>query len=297
MFPRIMLMFLVACVGSELPQPDATSPTTTPPPTVHIHTAVEFPDFDAGFCRGSMIPIQDPVFPTIRRDRFVRDADDLVTIPADWIAEARTRVPQLRAAAATRMPALLGKVQTLVRAFDQRDFDYYFYLCPYFGGGTASAKVYPMFMYLRAAVGDLAWPDWLFTDQYVFHEILHNFVMERVDYSKGTPFLNDLYAKLIIDADFTAAWMRFLGDTASTPPDKLQQHQMEMVGLVLTHVHVYAIMTLAYRALGEEERLQTIRSYETSLPASHPSYVKAWQIVMSLERDAAALERLIAEVR
>src|SRR5262249_3808029 len=150
--------------------PDA-SPSVAPPPTVHIHTGVELPDFDQGFCRSSMIPVQDPVFPTIRRDRFSKDDDDNVTIPADWIAAAAyLRVPQLRAAAAQRLPKVLGKVQELVRPFDQHDFDYYFYLCSYFGGGTASAKVYPMFMYLRAAVGDLAWPDWYFTDQYVFHE-------------------------------------------------------------------------------------------------------------------------------
>jgi hypothetical protein len=295
---RIMTVsLLVACATNSPPPPDAPA-RASPPPVVHIHTAVELPDFDAGFCRSSAIPIQDPVFPTIRRDRFAKDADDVVTIPPDWIAEARdTRVPQLRAAAAQRLPVLLGKVQQLVRPFEQRDFDYYFYLCPYFGGGTASAKVYPMFMYLHAAVGELAWPDFLFTDQYLFHEVMHNFVMERVDYSKGTPFLNQLYTQLVADADFTAAWMRYVGDTASTPAAKLQADQAQMVGLVLTHIHVYAIMTVALRALGEEERLQTIRSYETSLPASHPSYVRAWQVVIGLEKDPAALDRVIREVQ
>jgi len=152
-----------------------------------------------------------------------------------------------------------------------------------------------MFMYLRAAVGDLAWPDWLFTDQYLLHEILHNFVMERVDYAKGTPILNELYVKLLADNEFTAAWMRYLGDTATTPAAKLQADQTNMIGTVLTHIHVYAIMTTVLRALGEESRLQTIRAYETSLPSAHPSYVKAWQYVTSL--DNAALERVLAEAR
>src|SRR5262245_21123632 len=121
----IALLALAACTDPADP---------APPPVIHIHTSVELPDFDAGFCRSSMIPVQDPVFPTIRRDRFAVGADDLVTIPADWVAETRdTRGPQLRAAAAKRMPVLLGEVQAQVRPFDQRDFDYFFYLCPYFG--------------------------------------------------------------------------------------------------------------------------------------------------------------------
>jgi hypothetical protein len=162
---------------------------------IHIHDAVELPDFDAGFCRGSMVPVQDPVFPTIRRDRFAVDADDIVQIPEDWKTETKqTRGPQLHAAAAERL-------------------------------------------------------------------------------------------------------MAYLGDTPATPPEKLAQHQTEMVGTVLTHVHVYAIMTITLRALGEEERLQTIRSYETGHPAAHPSYVKAWQVVIGLEHDSAALGRVIAEAR
>ena len=294
-----LLAILVAACGDDGVTPaDAATAKPAPPPVIHIHDAVEFPDFDAGFCRGSMVPVQDPVFPTIRRDRFAVDADDIVQIPEDWKTETKqTRGPQLHAAAAERLPVLLAKVQELVRPFDQRDFDYLFFLCPYFGGGTASAKVFPMFMYLRAAVGDLAWPDFLFTDQYLLHEVLHNFVLERVDYTKGTPTLNDLYRTLIADAEFTAAWMAYLGDTPATPPEKLAQHQTEMVGTVLTHVHVYAIMTITLRALGEEDRLQTIRSYETGHPAAHPSYVKAWQVVIGLEHDSAALGRVIAEAR
>src|SRR5262245_32468347 len=96
---RIMTCLLLAACSN----PDVT--TRQPPPVVHIHTAVELPDFDMGFCRRSMVPVQDPVFPTIRRDRFTVDADDNVQIPPDWIAEARdTRVPQLRRAAADRLP-------------------------------------------------------------------------------------------------------------------------------------------------------------------------------------------------
>ena len=293
----LLLPLLVACTNES--ESDPATPQNDAPPVVHIHDGAELPDFDAGFCRGSMIPVQDPVFPTIRRDRFEIDpVTDLVTIPADWIAETKnTRGPELRAAASARLPALFGKVEELVRPFDQRDFDYFFYLCPYFGGGSASSKTYPMFMYLTAAVAELAWPDWLFTDQYLFHEVLHNFVMERVDYAVGTPYLNALYAELVVDPGFTAAWMAYTGDTGAEPPELLAAHQTEMVGLVLTHVHVYAIMTVTARALGEDERLQTIRDYETSLASAHPSYVEAWRIVGELEQAPAELEQVLDEVR
>lgn len=297
--PCFALVIAAACNSTDEPSgPDAAGQLTpSEPPKIHIHDGAYLTDFDAGYCRGSMLPIQDPVFPTIRRDRFEIDSTtDIVTIPADWIAETRTRAPELRAAADERLPRLLGKVEDVVgREFDQRDFDYFFYLCPYFEGGTASAKVYPMFMYLHAAVGDLAWPDWLFTDQYLFHEVLHNFVMERVDYRTGTPFLNDLYAKLVVDEEFTAAWMAYLGNTGAEPKEELAADQAQMVGLVLSHVHLYAIMSEVLRDLDEDERLETIHTFETSLPSSHPSYVEAWRVVMT--SDPAALAALLAEVR
>lgn len=154
-----------------------------------------------------------------------------------------------------------------------------------------------MFMYLKSAVAELSWPDWLFTDQYLFHEVLHNFVMEGVDYSVGTPVLNTLYAELVDDAEFTQAWLSYTGLSGTEPVEVLAAEQLEMIGLVLTHVHVYAIMTAVLRAVGEAERLATIREYETSLPSSHPSYVKAWNIVIAIEDDPAAMDALLAEVR
>jgi hypothetical protein len=66
---------------------------------------------------------------------------------------------------------------------------------------------------------------------------------------------------------------------------------------VLTHLHVYAIMTATYRALDEEERLDTIRDYEMNTPAAHPSYVTAWAYVIAIENDPAAMEALLHEVR
>jgi hypothetical protein len=299
---RIAALAVVAGCTSSSPSkpPLAPAPAALVVPTVHVVDPVSFPDFDGGFCRGSMVPVQDPIFPTIRRSRFTIDpATDLVAIPPDWIAEARdVRIPQLRAAAAARLPSLLGKVVELVgRGFDHHDFDYYFYLCPYFGGGTASAKVYPMFMYLRAAVGDLAWPDWLFTDQYLFHEVLHNYVLERVDYTKGTPILNAMYVQLVADADFIARSKAHLGFTGADDDPVWQREFVGYVALVLTHIHVYAAMTSVLRALGEEERLQTIRAYEMANPAPHPSYVKAWDYVIAVEHDPTAMAQILAEVR
>ena len=34
-------------------------------PTIHINDGANLPDFDAGWGRGSMIPIQDPIFTEI----------------------------------------------------------------------------------------------------------------------------------------------------------------------------------------------------------------------------------------
>lgn len=295
-----MRVLLLALIVSACATDGAPAPAPSEAPRVHIHLGSTWTDFDAGYCRGSMIPEQDPVFPTIRRDRFAIDpSTDLVTIPADWIDEAAVRGAELTAAAERRVPVLLTKVTELVgRPFDQRDFDYFFYLCPYFGGGTASAKVFPMFMYLRAAVGELQWPDWLFTDQYLFHEILHNYALERIDYvTEGTPILNALYLELMADAEFTAEAQRYLGYTGSESAERWQRDQLEMVGTVLTHVHVYAAMTAAMRALGEGTQLETIRSYETSLPSSHPSYVRAWRIAGEMEAEPGGLDAVLAELR
>jgi hypothetical protein len=286
----VAIALVSACTSSKTqPTPGPPTAPTMTVPRVHVMDGVTWPDFDQGYCRGSMVPEQDPVFPTIKRSRFQIDpATDLVTIPADWMKEAKeTRVPQLERAAAERLPRLLGKAVELVgRGFDHHDFDYFFYLCPYFGGGTASAKVYPMFQYLRAAVGDLQWPDWLFTDQYLFHEVLHNYVIERIDYTKGTPILNAVYAALAADTAFLAK-----GKAHGQGDDAFY------IGTAMTHIHVYAIMTATLRALGEEERLQTIRHYETGLPAAHPSYVKAWEYVIAIENDPAAMAAILAEVK
>lgn len=277
------------------------------PPIVHINDPITFPDFDAGFCRGSMIPEQDPVFTEIRRSRFQIDkTTDVVSIPSEWIKEAKeVRIPQLKSAVQLRLPKLLQKTTEVVgRPFRQKDFDYFFYLCPYFGGGTASARVYPMFMYLKSAVGPTQqWPDWLFTDQYLFHEILHNYVMEKIDYSKPeklTPVLQILGAQLWLDTDFEGKAKKYLKYPEPITQEYATkwetQDKVEMIGLVLTHVHVYGIMTAVYKALGEQVRLDTIRQYEMDTPAAHPSYVRAWQYIISIESNPLYMRALLNEV-
>jgi hypothetical protein len=62
-----------------------------------------------------------------------------------------------------------------------------------------------------------------------------------------------------------------------------------MLSLVLTHIHVYAIVTAAFKAVGEQQQLDTIRAYETGTPASHPSYVAACQPTTS-RRDLKSTE-------
>jgi hypothetical protein len=154
-----------------------------------------------------------------------------------------------------------------------------------------------MFMYLKAAVGELQWPDWLFTDQYLFHEVLHNFVIERIDYTKGSPILNAFYTALVADTDFHAKAKAHAGFTGADTDPAWQQELVVYIGTAMTHIHVYAIMTAAYRALGEQDRLQTIRQYETGLAAAHPSYVKAWEYVIAIENDPASMSALLAEVK
>lgn len=274
-------------------------------PALHVVEGGTWADFDQWWCRGSMIAEQDPIFTTIRRDRFEIDpATDRVTLPAEWIAEARdVRAPQLVKAAQARVPGLIESATRLVgRPFGQRDFSYFFYLCPFFDGGTASAKVFPMFMYLEAAVGaEQQWPDWLFTDQYLFHELLHNYITEAIDYTKGTPILNQLYTELLADQEFAAASQRYLGYPDPITPDYQARWEsidkIEMIANVLTHVHVYAIMTVTLAELGEQERLDTIRAYETGTDASHPSYVEAWRYVTAIESDPDALAAVLAEVK
>jgi hypothetical protein len=273
-------------------------------PRVHLHADLTGGYFDTFWCRGSTIPVQDPVFPSIRRNAFEIDpATDLVTIPTSWLREARElRWPQLLSAAESRLPILLSKVEEVVgRPFVQRDFNFFFYFCPAFGGGSAIPSMYPLFPYLRSAVSELQWPDWLFTDQYVFHELLHLFVLEKIDYARGSPVLNTLYGLLLADATFEARAKAYLRYPTPITPEYAARWEASdratMIGLALSHVHVYAVMSRVLRALGERDRLNTIRAFETGTAASHPSYAWAWGYIESIENNPLYMRTLLDEVK
>ena len=267
---------------------DAQADEPPAAPAIHLKNDQNF--MDTAWCHISLVPIQDPVFPTIRRDRFEATADGIVITPASWIEEAKTRVPELQMAADTRGKRLLEEATRVVgRPFVQRDFDFLLYFCPFFGGGSAIPGIYPVFQYLESAVGELQIPDWIFSDQYMFHEIVHRFVMERIDYTVGTPMLNAVYTAVAGDGEFQAAVAAHLGHAPS------ESEFLSYVGLVMTHIHVYAIMTRTYLALDEATNLERIRSYETENANPHPSYVKAWEIVG--EYSDSEVEALLAEVR
>src|SRR5262249_38136177 len=86
------------------------------PPRVHLNADLIGAYLDGYWCHLSAIPVQDPVFPTIRRDAFTEEpATGLVRIPPAWIKEAsETRWPQLTSAADQRLPKLLAKVESVV---------------------------------------------------------------------------------------------------------------------------------------------------------------------------------------
>ena len=272
-------------------------------PNVHIRDGALFSDFDQWWCRGSMIPQQDPVFSRIKRGRFsINPSDDTVIIPAEWADEAKnTRLPALRAAADRRLPILFAKTAQIVgRGFKQKDYDYFFYLCPFWNGATASSRTFPLFPYLRAAVGEQQWPDWLFTDQFLFHETLHLYVIEKIDYTVGTPVLNAVYEKLMSDPDFDGKIKAYLKFPEKVPPEmemQWRQAKLGMVSAVLVHVHVYAIMTSVYKALGQVDVLKTIRDSEMNNAAPHPAYVKAWEYIISIENSPKQMKAVLSEVR
>lgn len=274
---------------------DAAAPSDAGPmapgdaaPRIHVKSDPNY--MDTVWCQIALVPEQDPVFPTIRRDAFEVSPDGIAVTPASWLAEAKTRVPELQAAADARGRELLDEGARLVgRPFIQRDFDFVMYFCPFFAGGTAIPGIYPIFPYLESAVGELQWPDWIFTDEYLFHEILHRYVLERVDYAEGTPILNELYGRLAGDTAFFESVTAYLGRAPTA------EEQLSYIGLVLSHIHVYAIMTRAYRSLGEESNLDRIRTYETENARPHPSYVEAWSIVRAY--GDGELDALLAEVK
>jgi hypothetical protein len=272
-------------------------------PNLHIIDPLTWRDFDVGWCAQSFITVQDPIFPTIRRDAFGYNDNHILIVPQAWYDECATRVPELKAAAAQRIPILLGAVVTLVgRPFYQQDFDYVFYLCPYFYGGTAAAKVYPMFMYLSSAVGqDLQWPNWLFTDEYLFHETLHNYAMEVIDYYKLTPLLIKIYEILVNDVQFALDCQKYLDYPYPLTPAWeqrwLQVDRPANIGVALTHIHVYGAMTAAYLYLNETSVLVTIRDYECNNANPHPSYVWAWRYVEAIQNNSLAMGVLLEELK
>lgn len=292
----ILSTCLVACGGSNGGRDDggptgadaAPGGRDLPPLAIHIRTDPNY--MDTAWCHLSFVPEQDPVFPTIRRDRFDSTPAGIVVTPASWIEEAKTRVPALQAAVSSRTRQLLDSATAVAgRPFGQRDFSFLLYYCPFFGGGSAIPGIYPLFPYLAEAVGDLQWPDWIFTDEYMFHEILHLYVMEKIDYAKGSPMLTDAYQAVTADADFYGAVSAYLGHAPTA------DEMVSFVGLVMTHLHLDALMTRTYLALDEADNLERIKSYEIHNPAPHPSYVEAWALVDAYTPEQ--VDALLAELR
>lgn len=192
------------------------------------------------------------------------------------------------------MPQLLSTVVKLVdRGFYQLCFDYFY--------RTASSKTYPMFQYLTSAVGLYAWPNQIFTDQYLFHEILHNYAMEVINQRKLTPILIQIYDQLHNDTVFQYECQLYLKYPVPITPEYeykwINVDRPNMIGLVLTHIHVYAAVTATYVYLGEgNTTLKTIRDFECHNANPHPSYVYAWNWVTNIQNNTIAMQAVLNEL-
>lgn len=189
------------------------------------------------------------------------------TIPISWITEAQLLIPMLQNAWDVRGNVLLSTAAKAVgRSFDRKEDSLNLYLCPNINGANALPALFPLWPYLRSAIPDdsYRWPyDW-FTNWYVFHEVLHQYVANTIDYTKSTQLLTYYYYQLIEDPQFT--------------------HNADNIALVLTHLHLNAIRLVVFgeQYLNEPHTMQLILDREMNSPFAHISYVKAWKIILSL---------------
>ncbi len=76
------------------------------------------------------------------------------------------------------------------------------------------------------------------------------------------------------------------------PGSRLMEKYKSEPPLVLTHVHLMAVMTLVYLKLGRREQLKEIIAWDSA--AENPIYRRGWQIVNDIEGHQAFVDELKA---
>jgi hypothetical protein len=167
-----------------------------------------------------------------------------------WIAEVKTRLPEIQAAWASDGPTLLRTTEEVVgKKFTQQHLHVALTVCNYPSLGD------PLLVNMRYSLKS-------FTDQplpldvtlsNIYHEILHNYLG-----GSAGPYLGDIPGKIPNDSKLM---LKYRGEDYT----------------VKGHLHLLALEKAVYLKLGRGDSLQ--RSINTAKSLPNKSYARAWDIV------------------
>jgi len=181
-----------------------------------------------------------------------------IKIEPGWIQEVRAKIGSYQDFWDKEAPALLGTtVSEIGRPFRRKEVEAVLTLC------TISSMSIPLLINVRRFMDGPTQgkphPMYMFS-ALVFHELLH----------------------------------AYIGYYASLKSGLVEKYRNEQP-VVLTHLHLMAVMKHVYLKLGRQEQLKEIIAWDSA--AENPVYKRAWQIVNDIEGHQAFVDELKASSR
>jgi hypothetical protein len=169
-----------------------------------------------------------------------------------WVAEVKSRLPQIQAAWATSGPGstLLKTTEEIVgKNFDQKQIHVALTVCNYPSMGDP--LIINMRYSLKSFINEPLPMD--VTVDIIYHEILHNYIG-----GVAGPYLGEVPGKIPADSKLLL---------------KYEKEDETVRG----HLHLLALQKAVYLKRGHAETLQRVLAKDKSLP--NKSYARAWEIV------------------
>jgi hypothetical protein len=176
-----------------------------------------------------------------------------IKIEPGWIQEVRAKIGSYQDFWNKEAPALLGTtVSEIGKPFRRKEMEAVLTLC------TVSSMSIPLLINVRRFMDGPTQgkpqPMYMFS-ALVFHELLHTYI----------------------------------GHYASLKSGLIEKYKNEQP-MVLTHLHLMAVMKHVYLKLGRQEQLKEIIAWDSA--AENPVYRRGWQIVNDIEGHQVFMDEL-----
>ena len=197
------------------------------------------------------------------------DGDPLkaqVNLPDTVWKEAQALLPVFQKAWNTRGNDLLKRMLKISKVpfiFDKKTVK--LYLCPGLAGAY-NMKAYPFYPYLKTVYGTQAWPVEAFTDWYMFHELIHWYLLEQPSTRKWTPLFNKYYYKYVNSTgyDLPPVVLPEVMANVTYDIDHQPEQKFNMVNFI-GHLHMNA---LRYKVLNQEPgKWEFVKLWEKAVTA------------------------------